>query len=155
MVALVTRGPEATPVGIHRTFLARDGAGKAPVASPKMMLGPCGGGAVRLADDDGPLVVAEGIETALSVLGGLGPGSRVWATLGVSGMKKLVLPAPSAGGSRELVIASDGDEKGRTAANILAVRANAEGWSVRLMPAPEGLDWNDVAMDEAARTAAT
>src|SRR5262249_42457824 len=29
MVALVTGGDDATPLGIHRTFLARDGTGKA------------------------------------------------------------------------------------------------------------------------------
>ena len=48
MVALVTRGDDGTPLAIHRTFLARDGFGKAPVDPPKMMLGPCRGGAVRL-----------------------------------------------------------------------------------------------------------
>ena len=50
MVALVTRGADGTPLAIHRTFLARDGGGKAPVDPQKMMLGPCRGGAVRLAD---------------------------------------------------------------------------------------------------------
>ena len=50
MVALVTSGADGTPLAIHRTFLARDGGGKAPVDPQKMMLGPCRGGAVRLAD---------------------------------------------------------------------------------------------------------
>ena len=49
MVALVTQGADDTPLAIHRTFLARDGQGKAPVEPAKMMLGPCRGGAVRLA----------------------------------------------------------------------------------------------------------
>ena len=31
MVALVTSGADGTPLAIHRTFLARDGGGKAPV----------------------------------------------------------------------------------------------------------------------------
>jgi putative DNA primase/helicase len=48
MVALVTRGADDTPTAIHRTFLARNGTGKAPVDPQKMMLGPCRGGAVRL-----------------------------------------------------------------------------------------------------------
>ena len=48
MVALVTRGTDAAPLAIHRTFLARDGSGKAPVEPPKMSIGPCRGGAVRL-----------------------------------------------------------------------------------------------------------
>ena len=50
LVALVTRGTDAEPIAIHRTFLARDGSGKAPVDPAKMMLGPCRGGVVRLAD---------------------------------------------------------------------------------------------------------
>ena len=53
MVALVTRGVDGAPIAIHRTFLARDGAGKAPVDPQKMMLGPCRGGTVRLADPSG------------------------------------------------------------------------------------------------------
>ena len=38
MVALVTRGADNAPVAIHRTFLARDGSGKAPVDPKKMGL---------------------------------------------------------------------------------------------------------------------
>jgi DNA primase len=45
-----------------------------------------------------------------------------------------------------LIIASDGDVAGRTAATELTIRASALGWRVRLMPAPDGLDWNDVLM---------
>jgi putative DNA primase/helicase len=36
MVALVTSGADRTPLAIHRTFLARDGRGKAPVDQQKM-----------------------------------------------------------------------------------------------------------------------
>ena len=49
LIALVTRGVDDVPLAIHRTFVARDGSGKAPVDPAKMMLGPCRGGAVRLA----------------------------------------------------------------------------------------------------------
>jgi putative DNA primase/helicase len=38
MVALVTHGACGKPLAIHRTFLARDGASKAPVVPQKMML---------------------------------------------------------------------------------------------------------------------
>jgi putative DNA primase/helicase len=61
MVALVTRGSDNTPLAVHRTFLARDGAGKAPVDPQKMMLGPCRGGAVRFAAPGDVLMVGEGI----------------------------------------------------------------------------------------------
>ena len=43
-----------------------DGKGKAPVINPKMMIGRCGGGAVRLAPAGPELVLSEGIETGLS-----------------------------------------------------------------------------------------
>ena len=105
-----------------------------------MMLGPCSGGAVRLSGGAGPLVVAEGIETALSLLSALPDASpRVWAALSTSGMSGLVLPRDP----HELVLAPDGDDPGRKAANKLADRASAAGWHVRIMRCPEGADWND------------
>src|SRR5262249_16569292 len=66
MVALVTHGGDGKPVGIHRTFLARDGNGKAPVEPAKMMLGPCRGGAVRLGEARDALMVGEGNESRLA-----------------------------------------------------------------------------------------
>ena len=68
MVALVTRGSDGTPVAIHRTFIALDGVAKAPVDQAKMMLGPCRGGVVRLADPSDVLMVGEGIETCLAAM---------------------------------------------------------------------------------------
>jgi hypothetical protein len=39
MVALVTHGADDAPIAVHRTFVGRDGASKAPVDPQKMMLG--------------------------------------------------------------------------------------------------------------------
>ena len=51
------------------------------------------GGAVRLHAAEGPLVVAEGIETALSLASGLlRIPSTVWATLSAAGLAGLRLP---------------------------------------------------------------
>lgn len=105
------------------------------------MLGATAGGAARLADGPGWLVVAEGIETALSLSCGLlGAPATVWAALSTSGIRGLRLP-PQPG---RLTIAPDGDEAGRKAAHALAMRAHAVGWQVSLSPAPDGCDWNDV-----------
>jgi len=125
--------------GIHRTYIDKNGERLAK--SAKLMMGPCAGGAVRLSDGCGPLVVCEGVETGLSLLSGLlsGP-TRVWAALSTSGIKSLNLPSSSG----KLIIATDGDEPGRTAGNSLAIRATALGWKVSLLPAPDGRDWNDV-----------
>jgi putative DNA primase/helicase len=68
MVALVTNGADGTPLAIHRTFLAADEVGKARVDPQKMMLGPCRGGVVSLADPSDLLMIGEGIETCLSAM---------------------------------------------------------------------------------------
>jgi hypothetical protein len=110
------------------------------------MLGTVQGGAVRLADGPGPLVMAEGIETALSLASGLlrAP-ATIWAGLSTSGIRGLRLPYRPG----RLTIAPDGDTAGREAAHALAQRAHALGWAVSLLPAPDGRDWNDVLMGKA------
>lgn len=142
--ALVARVDGLPRLAVHRTYLRQDGTGKADVDPPKAMLGSALGGAVRLTDGQGPLVVAEGIETALSLPSGLlrGP-ATVWAALSAAGMAGLRLPD---GIPHKLTVAPDGDTAGRDAAHKLAERASALGWSVSLLPAPDGRDWNDILM---------
>ncbi len=78
LVAAVSIGRKV--VGVHRTYLTEPGA-KAFGKESKLMLGPCSGGAVRLSGGPGPLLVCEGIVTALSLLSGLQDASpRVWAS---------------------------------------------------------------------------
>lgn len=128
---------------LHRTWLKPDGTGKAEVEPAKAMLGAVQGGAVRLLEAQGRLVVAEGIETALSLACGLLPGAMsLWAALSTSGFRGLRLP----GNPGSLTIATDSDDggAGRSAGHALAERAYALGWTVSLLPAPEGRDWNDV-----------
>ena len=65
------------PCGIHRTYLERDGRGKAAIDGPRRMLGAAG--VIRLADPSAEgLGLAEGIETALSCMQTIGWGP-VWA----------------------------------------------------------------------------
>ena len=105
------------------------------------MLGICAGGAVRLIEVDGPLVVTEGVETGLSLASGLlKTPATIWAALSTSGMKNLRLPPIPA----RLTIAVDGDKAGAEAAHVLAERAHKLSWKVTLLTAPEGQDWNDV-----------
>lgn len=138
MLAMVEGG---AGFALHRTYLREDGSGKAELDPSKAMLGGVKGGAVRLSESAGPLVVAEGIETALSLASGLlRTPAAIWAALSTSGMKTLALPAMPG----TLIVASDGDEPGRGAAYALAERANALGWTVTMFPAPDGRDWNDV-----------
>jgi putative DNA primase/helicase len=145
MVALVTRGSDDTPLAIHRTFLARDGDGKAPVDPQKMMLGPCRGGAVRLAASGAVLMVGEGIETCLAAM--QATGRPAWAALSTSGLRTLNLPD----GVREVIVLADGDQAGEAAARDCAWRWKREGRRVRIARPPQGLDFNDMLVGRAPR----
>jgi putative DNA primase/helicase len=141
MVALVTRGSDGAPVAIHRTFLTRDGGGKAPVDPAKMMLGPCRGGVVRLADPSAVLMVGEGIETVLSAM--QATGNAGWAALSTSGLRSLDLP-PAV---RDVILLADGDDPGEAAVLEAARRWKREGRRVRIARPPKGVDFNDLLLD--------
>lgn len=133
--------PGSEGFGLHRTYLAPGGRGKAKVSGNKAMLGMCSGGAVNLFPAAEKMAVAEGIETALAVhkLSCL----PVWAALSTSGLINLALPEEV----REIVIAADHDENGagERAANAAAKRWCAEGRKVDIsMPSVPGSDWLDV-----------
>ncbi|HRO14479.1 MAG TPA: hypothetical protein PLL33_05465 [Paracoccus sp. (in: a-proteobacteria)] len=91
--ALVARVDGLPRLAVHRTYLRADGTGKAEVDPPKAMLGAALGGAVCVHEAGGPLMVAEGIETALSLSSGLiRHPATVWAALSAPGMAGLRLP---------------------------------------------------------------
>jgi putative DNA primase/helicase len=137
MVALVTDGVTDAPVGVHRTFLSSV-SGKAPVKPPKMMLGPCRGGAVRLGAAANILLVGEGIETCLSAM--QATGRPAWAALSTSGLKTLNLPETII----DVVIVADGDEAGERAAQTGVRRWQRTGRRVRIARPPGAADFNDV-----------
>ena len=145
MVALVTRGRDGALRAIHRTFLAHDGAGQAPLDPAKMMLGPCRGGAVRLAEPGDLLMVGEGIETCLAVM--QATGHPVWAALSTSGFRGLDLPEAV----RAVIVLADGDDPGEAAARAGARRWMREGRRVRIARPPQGLDFNDLLVRRADR----
>ena len=140
MVALVSRGTDDTPLAIHRTYLARDGSGKAPIDPSRLMLGPCRGGAVRLAEPDDVLMVGEGIETCLTAL--QATGRPVWAALSTSGLRALDLPRTI----REVIVLADSDKPGEAAARACALRWARESRRVRIARPPRGMDFNDMLM---------
>jgi hypothetical protein len=143
MVALVTGGFDGVPVGIHRTFLDRDGGGKAAVEPVKVMLGRCRGGAVRLGEVDDALMVGEGIETCLAAM--QETGRVAWAALSTSGLRALNLPASV----RNIVVLADGDAPGESAAQDCALRWKREGRNVRIARSPAGSDFNDLMLSRA------
>jgi len=144
MVALVENGANGVPLAIHRTFLARDGGGKAPVDPQKMMLGPCRGGAVRLADPVDVLMVGEGIETCLAAM--LATGHPAWAALSTSGLRSLELPE----NVRDVIVLADADEAGEAAAQHCARSWKRQGRRVRIARPPRGMDFNDLLLGRAS-----
>jgi putative DNA primase/helicase len=145
MVGLVTRGSDDTPLAIHRTFLARNGGGKAPVDPQKMMLGPCHGGAVRLGLLGDVLMVGEGIETCLAAI--RATGHPAWAALSTSGLRSLDLPDVV----RDVIVLADGDDPGELAARACAWRWKREGRRVRIARPPRGMDFNDMLVGRGRR----
>lgn len=145
MIARIS-DPVGRTIGAHLTFLRPDGLGKASLPVARKVVGKSGGGFVRLAPG-ARLVVAEGIESALSAWGALGPAPDLGCIAGISaeGLARLTWPAEIAA----LIIAPDQDASGvgEAAAERLAIRADAEGLNVSLLRPPAGFaDWNAWAM---------
>lgn len=149
MVAMVS-GPNGKPVTMHRTFLARDGLGKAEMAAPrKLMPGEVPeGSCVRLCEyvAGGPIGIAEGIETALSASALYE--IPVWAAINSAILKKWLPPE----GCDEVAIFGDNDPKfgGQAAAWALAHGLAVKGVKVTVhIPERPGTDFNDVLMERA------
>jgi putative DNA primase/helicase len=141
MIAAVTIWPDRRPCAVHRTFLAPDGSGKAAVATPRMTLGPCRRGAVRLAEATDQLMVGEGIETCLAAM--QATGKPAWAALSTAGLRNLEIPEQI----KEIVVLADADLPGEEAAQYAAHRWVREGRRVRIARPPKGQDFNDLLLD--------
>ena len=107
---------------MHRTWLDRNGAGKAPIAAPRRALGHLLGSAVRFGVASDVMIAGEGIETMLSLRCVL-PDMPMAAPLSANHLTALILPPPL----RRLYIARDNDAAGRHAAMRLRDRARAAG----------------------------
>lgn len=128
------------PIAAHRTYLRRDGSGKADIEPAKATLGPVWGGAVRLDALAAEIAIGEGIETSASA--GRALGLPAWAAVSAGNLARgLVLPADV----HAVVIAADADQPGEDAARTAALRWHAEGRRVRIArPDCAGRDFNDV-----------
>lgn len=158
IIAMVT-GDDGRPVTIHRTFITKDGK-KAPVESPKKLMAypkdrKIVGGAIRLAEPDHVLAVAEGLETTLAVMEGTG--LPVWCAVNAHLLENWVPPA----WVERVLIFADKDRStpqhpmghGQEAAARLRERLNRLGIraEVYLPPTPVGTDWLDALNEMGAR----
>lgn len=128
-------------IAVHRTFLAHDGLGKAPVDKPKQSLGKYPGGAVRLARATESLAISEGIETGVSIMQACK--IPIWVAVSSGNIPKLILPnLPLA---QHITIAADYDSPGITTAEDAARHWKAEGREVSIaLPPKPGTDFNDL-----------
>ncbi len=124
MLACIT-APDGGFAAVHRTYLATDGSGKAPVENPKLTLGTYRGGCIRLwrgksrkplrdAEMGEPVVVTEGIEDGLTVALEM-PELRVLVTVSLSNMANVALPQAIG----EVIIMAQNDPPGSPAEKAL------------------------------------
>lgn len=169
MVAAMQAGNRAI-VGIHRTFLAADGLGKAEVEPAKKMAGIAKGSAIRLGPVEARMGFGEGIESCLSVMQSC-PGLSVWAAgslgnLAGDGIGKMrphprrpgVLVPPSApdlgrpgvpipAEVRDVILLGDGDSDPEITTALMErarLRAVYEGRQARVAWAAASMDFNDM-----------
>jgi hypothetical protein len=149
MIAAVT-DLDGRLTGVHRTWLAPDGSGKAPVETPRRAMGDLLGHAVRFPSspirvDPGQnggvandvMAVGEGIETVLS-LNMMLPAMPMAAALSAAHLAAILFP----GSLRRLYIARDADPAGNRARDTLVVRAQAAGIEAIVL-SPELGDFNE------------
>ncbi|MEQ1808534.1 MAG: toprim domain-containing protein [Terricaulis sp.] len=123
--------------GIQVTLLTAHGAAKAALATPRRTIGRLMGHYVRIDAPGDVLLVAEGLETALSARRALGAGA--WAFLSAENLAQFEPPLVI----DKLVIAADHDEAGLAAAARLQARVETSIACEIALPPDGHPDWND------------
>lgn len=121
MVGVVTDLSDRT-TGAHRTWLAPDGSGKAPIDIQRKAMGDLLGHAVRFGLSGEVLAAGEGIESVLSAREVM-PGMSAAAALSAAHLAAIQFHDAL----RRLYIVRDNDRAGDGAQNTLIERANAVG----------------------------
>ncbi|MCG0996355.1 toprim domain-containing protein [Acetobacter indonesiensis] len=136
MIAAVT-DLEGRVTGVHRTWLARDGRGKAPVEMPRRAMGDLLGHAVRFGTTSDVLAAGEGIETVLS-LREVMPDLPLAACLSSAHLAAMAFPPTL----RRLYVLRDDDPAGDHAVTTLVARTQEVGIEC-LVLSPRLADFND------------
>ena len=123
--------------GAHRTWLAPDGSGKAPVETPRRAMGDLLGHGVRFGVAGDVLAVGEGIETVLSPRQVL-PRMPMMAALSAAHLAAVLFPPAL----RRLYVLKDRDPAGDGARDSLVARAASLGIEAISLTSVEG-DFND------------
>jgi hypothetical protein len=146
LVALLRDIRTGEPCGLINIYLQPDGSDRIRDKKGKTVTGRAGGAAVMLedfADVTLGLVVAEGVETAISLwMAELRP---VWALGSAGNLKQF----PVLVGIEALTVAADADNAGRIAAAEVISRWRRAGREALAIPPPYG-DWADQALKRRA-----
>lgn len=121
MIAAVT-DLDGRITGAHRTWLMRDGSGKAPVDPPRKAMGDLLGHAVRFGNAQDVMAAGEGIETILSLRQAL-PVMPMVSALSAGHLAAILFPPHL----RRLYIVRDDDPAGDGARDSLVDRAIEAG----------------------------
>jgi putative DNA primase/helicase len=141
MVAMVTN-PDGRHVASHRTFLAKDGSGKANVAPPRKVVGRYGQSpTIRLMPPAPTMGIAEGIETAIAA--GRSFQVPVWSVICANGIETFQ-PPPEC---RHLVVFADHDRHGVSQRAAERLRSRLTFRVESKVPEHPGTDWNDVLVE--------
>jgi putative DNA primase/helicase len=141
MFAAVTN-PAGKHIATHRTFLNKDGTGKAKVSAPRKMAGPMGQSPTIRLMPVGPILgIAEGIETALSA-------TRLfniptWSVICAHGIEMFEPPW----GCRQVIVFADNDANGTSLRAAEKLRARLQLPVDIQMPTAVDTDWNDVLLE--------
>ncbi|WP_435053985.1 DUF7146 domain-containing protein [Mesorhizobium australicum] len=136
MIAAVT-DLDGHLTGAHRTWLAPDGAGKAPVDTPRRAMGDLLGHAVRFGMPGRVMAAGEGIETTLSLRCVL-PDMAMAAALSAAHLAAILFPP----NLRRLYVIRDNDPAGEGARDSLLERATDAGIEPIVL-SPETEDFNE------------
>lgn len=121
MIAAVT-DTDGKITGVHRTWLKRDGSGKAPVDPPRKAMGNLLGHGVRFGAEQNVMAAGEGIETILSLRQVL-PMMPMISALSAGHLAAILFPPHL----RRLYIVRDNDPAGDGARDRLVDRAHEAG----------------------------
>ncbi|MER8372358.1 toprim domain-containing protein [Mesorhizobium sp. M1406] len=123
--------------GAHRTWLAPDGLGKAPVDTPRRAMGDLLGNAVRFGVPGNVMAAGEGIETTLSLRCAL-PDMAMAAALSAAHLAAILFPPTL----NRLYIIRDNDSAGDGARDNLIERATDAGIEAIVL-SPRMEDFNE------------
>jgi hypothetical protein len=135
LVAVLRDIHTAEPCGLYNVYLRADGRDRIRDAKGKTTWGRVLGAAVMLDPHDfdaGGLILAEGVETGISLhMAGLRP---CWVTAGTSNLTAF----PVLSGIEAITLAHDGDEGGEKAVSSCVARWRAAGREALVIRTPAG-----------------